>query len=55
MAVSNGMSHICAVLETGTIRCWGDNEVGQLGYGDDVEDEIGDDEVPASLCEVPVM
>ncbi|MFO8073390.1 MAG: RCC1 domain-containing protein [Polyangia bacterium] len=49
------MSHICAVLETGTIRCWGDNEVGQLGYGDDVEDEIGDDEVPASLCEVPVI
>ena len=55
--VSAGGSHVCAVMASGTLRCWGSNDYGQLGYGDILEDEenIGDDEPPASLCEVPVM
>ncbi|MFO8070936.1 MAG: hypothetical protein R6V85_03580, partial [Polyangia bacterium] len=54
--VSAGGSHFCAVMASGTLRCWGKNGY-QLGYGDILEDEehIGDDEPPASLCEVPVM
>ncbi|WP_170135415.1 hypothetical protein [Nannocystis exedens] len=29
-----GTSHACAVLKDGTLRCWGHNSFGQLGYGD---------------------
>jgi alpha-tubulin suppressor-like RCC1 family protein len=39
--VSCAYDHICAVLTDDTIKCWGTNTHGQLGYGD-VEDR-GDD------------
>ena len=29
--ISCGMSHACAVLGTGVVRCWGDNSTNQLG------------------------
>jgi alpha-tubulin suppressor-like RCC1 family protein len=32
-AISTGRSHTCAALSSGTVRCWGDNRVGQLGDG----------------------
>lgn len=31
IALGAGTSHTCAVLVDGTIRCWGKNDVGQLG------------------------
>jgi alpha-tubulin suppressor-like RCC1 family protein len=32
-AVALGSSHTCALLETGAIQCWGENEYGELGDG----------------------
>jgi len=32
-AIALGASHSCALLETGEVRCWGENENGQLGDG----------------------
>jgi alpha-tubulin suppressor-like RCC1 family protein len=32
-AIDLGVSHSCALMETGDVRCWGENENGQLGDG----------------------
>ena len=32
--LSGGNAHTCALLEDGTVWCWGNNESGQLGSGD---------------------
>jgi alpha-tubulin suppressor-like RCC1 family protein len=33
-AITTGLNHSCALLTSGSIRCWGRNNLGQLGYGD---------------------
>ncbi len=40
-SVSAGGSFACALLEDGTVRCWGDNSVGQLGNGRTARDPQG--------------
>lgn len=40
--VASSSDHTCALLEGGSVRCWGFNEYGQLGYGD--TEWIGDNE-----------
>ncbi len=32
-SISVGVDYACAVLSSGSIDCWGDNEIGQLGNG----------------------
>ena len=34
LQVATGDFHTCAILDNGTLRCWGSNDKGQLGLGD---------------------
>jgi alpha-tubulin suppressor-like RCC1 family protein len=52
VALIGGKPTMCALLDTGTLRCWGSGEAGRLGYGN--VDVIGDDETPASVGDVPL-
>lgn len=54
IGVALGARHSCALLRAGRVKCWGDNQFGQLGLGDtrtrgDDPAEMGDD-----LPEVPL-
>jgi alpha-tubulin suppressor-like RCC1 family protein len=47
VAVALGVSHACAILDTGAVKCWGQGREGELGYGNTTN--IGDDETPAAV------
>jgi alpha-tubulin suppressor-like RCC1 family protein len=50
VAISSGFEHTCAILDDGSVRCWGYAQFGQLGYGN--RTNIGDDESPGSVSPV---
>lgn len=50
LAVTAGNSHTCALMAAGGVRCWGDGQLGGLGYGN--TDDVGDDEPPAVAGDV---
>src|SRR5262245_7483768 len=37
IAVTSGRYHACALLEDHRVKCWGDNDYGQLGLGDRID------------------
>lgn len=37
IAIEAGGWHACAILESGVLKCWGNNELGQLGVGKAVD------------------
>ncbi len=47
VAIATGNEHTCALLDNGSVGCWGSGEHGALGHGD--TKTIGDDETPASV------
>ena len=51
-AISAGGDFTCALLDDGTVRCWGLGLDGRLGYGN--TNRIGDDETPASAGPVDI-
>ena len=52
LKVVAAFNHTCALLEGGTVRCWGEGVYGELGYGN--LEIIGDDEVPSDAGDVDV-
>ena len=50
LQISVGESHSCALLESGSLRCWGKNSGGQLGYYN--SNTIGDNEHPSSVSSI---
>ena len=53
-AISTGDFHTCALLDNGTVKCWGDGVYGKLGQGSmsnvgDAPNEMGDNLAPVSL------
>jgi alpha-tubulin suppressor-like RCC1 family protein len=46
-AIAAGFYHDCAILDLRQVRCWGNSDHGQLGYGN--TNSIGDNEMPGSV------
>lgn len=54
ISISVGRTHACALLNDGSVKCWGRNNYGQLGQGDTVNrgddpNEMGDTLPPIEL------
>jgi alpha-tubulin suppressor-like RCC1 family protein len=45
--VATGGNHTCALLDSGLVRCWGNNQFGQLGFNS--TEHVGDGEAIASF------
>ncbi len=48
LSVTGGLLHSCALFDDGSLQCWGDNEEGQLGYGDN-QNRLAPSQVPLSI------
>lgn len=48
--IKAGSSATCAILDTGKAKCWGNNNSGNLGYGNN--STVGDDEVPSDVGDI---
>ncbi|WP_420810767.1 hypothetical protein [Haliangium ochraceum] len=54
MQLTAGRWHTCAILADHRVRCWGDNEFGQLdpGLSSESRESIGDDEHPDEVAAI---
>jgi alpha-tubulin suppressor-like RCC1 family protein len=52
VSIAMGDSHACAILANDTVKCWGNNSSGQLGYGNTMTRGDGTDEMGSNLAAV---
>lgn len=48
VSIATGESHACAALSDGTVKCWGNNDQGQLGDGTSISSTV-----PVSVSGIP--
>jgi cysteine-rich repeat protein len=53
-SISAGYDHVCAVLDDTTVKCWGNNDSGQLGVGSIRNQGDDDGEMGDNLKAVPL-
>jgi len=51
-AIQSGAYHTCAILDNGSVKCWGNNDSGQLGQGDTENRGDGANEMGTNLLAV---
>ncbi len=51
-AIQSGIHHTCAILDNGSVKCWGQNDQGQLGQGDTDNRGDGPNEMGIYLLKV---
>src|SRR3546814_10455118 len=49
VAIAARYDHTCALLDDGSVKCWGENNSGQLGYGDRIDRGDGPNEMGDNL------
>ncbi|RLT20932.1 MAG: hypothetical protein DWI30_08640, partial [Chloroflexi bacterium] len=54
LQLAMGESHVCAILDNYDLKCWGRNQVGQLGYGDDFNRGDDSNEMGINLGSIDV-
>jgi alpha-tubulin suppressor-like RCC1 family protein len=55
VAIAGGDDHTCAILNDGSVKCWGANTEGQLGLGDTINRGDDPDEMGDSLPTVKIF
>src|SRR5262249_21881665 len=53
-SLASGAFHTCAILDTGNVKCWGNNSWGQLGQGDTTNRGDTSTDTPDLLPDVPL-
>jgi alpha-tubulin suppressor-like RCC1 family protein len=48
-SIASGGSHVCALSDQGTVKCWGANDAGQLGLGDTANRGASPNDLGAAL------
>ena len=52
LQIAAGSLHTCALLDNGTVKCWGNNDYGQLGLGDRTARGSGSGDMGTGLAAV---